>query len=70
MVYKCIKSCEDLRMIPVVILTTFEAEADVAKAYNLNANSYLVKPVDFYKIDQLIQELGCYRLACNKTTLH
>ena len=54
-----------LRMIPVVILTTSEAERDVAQAYEYHANSYLVKPVDFRKFTQLMIDLGFYRLTWN-----
>ena len=41
-----IKGDPDLRSIPVVVLTTSEAEADIVKAYNLHANAYITKPVD------------------------
>ena len=51
--------------IPVVILTTSQAEQDVAKAYKLRANSYLVKPVDFNKFEQLMDDLGFYWMAWN-----
>ena len=37
----------DLRRIPVVVLTSSESEEDIAKSYELNANAYLTKPVDF-----------------------
>ena len=42
-----IKESEDLRRIPVVILTSSEAEEDVIKSYECHANAYLTKPVDF-----------------------
>ena len=42
-----IKADENLKRIPVVILTTSQAEEDILKAYNLNANCYITKPVDF-----------------------
>lgn len=51
--------------IPVVILTTSQAEEDVAKAYKLHANSYVVKPVDFNKFEQLMDDLGFYWMAWN-----
>jgi chemotaxis family two-component system response regulator Rcp1 len=41
-----IKGDPDLRSIPVVVLTTSEAEADIVKAYDLHANAYITKPVD------------------------
>ena len=42
-----IKSDENLKRIPVVVLTTSEAEQDILKAYDLHANCYINKPVDF-----------------------
>ena len=42
-----IKADENLKRIPVVILTTSQAEEDILRAYNLNANCYITKPVDF-----------------------
>ena len=55
-----LKSDPNLKSIPVIILTTSEAEQDVARAYDHYANSYLVKPVDFDKFVQLMNELGLY----------
>ena len=46
-----IKADPDLKRIPVVVLTTSQAEADIIKAYNLHANCYITKPVD---VDQFI----------------
>lgn len=54
-----IKASEDLRRIPVVILTTSSAEEDVLRTYDLHANCYITKPVDldqFIKVVQLIEE--------------
>jgi CheY-like chemotaxis protein len=65
-VLKTIKADECLRRIPVVILTTSQAEMDIAKAYDNHANSYLVKPVDFSMFSELMKELGCYWLDWNK----
>ena len=64
-VLKEIKSCEMLRKIPVVILTTSEAEKDISSAYNNHANSYLVKPVDFEKFTELMSSLCYYWLGWN-----
>jgi len=41
-----VKNDPDLRSIPIVVLTTSEAEADIVKAYDLHANAYITKPVD------------------------
>ena len=60
-----IKNDATLKYIPVVILTTSEAESDVARAYELHANSYVVKPVDFSKFTSLMEELGFYWLGWN-----
>ena len=55
-----IKSDELLRGIPVVVLTTSHSEADRAKAYYNHANSYLVKPVDFDRFQQMVKDLKLY----------
>lgn len=64
-VLKEIKSSDKLRRIPVVILTTSEAERDAAQAYEQHANSFLVKPLDFESFTNLIKELGFYWLKWN-----
>ena len=65
-VLKLVKADEHLHKIPVVILTTSKAEADMAKAYDSHANSYLVKPVDFMQFTQLMETFGYYWLAWNQ----
>ena len=65
-VLKTIKADPNLRRIPVVVLTTSAAEADVAKAYDSHANSYLVKPVEFDHFAELMDTLGYYWLAWNQ----
>ena len=55
-----IKSDESLRRISVVVLTTSQSEADRAKAYYNHANSYLTKPVDFGRFQQMIKDLKLY----------
>jgi CheY-like chemotaxis protein len=60
-----IKRDEALRIIPVVVLTTSEAEKDIARAYDNHANSYLVKPVGFEEFTQLMDDLGFYWLGWN-----
>jgi two-component system, chemotaxis family, response regulator Rcp1 len=52
-----IKLNPDLKSIPVIILTTSEAEKDVLSAYDKNANSYIVKPVDFNQFLDVIHAL-------------
>ncbi len=65
-----IKTNPDLMEIPVVILTTSDAETDIARAYHLHANSYLVKPVDFDKFTELMDLLGFYWICWNKNPFH
>jgi len=65
-VLRTTKSDPDLSRIPIVILTTSSAEADLAKAYECQANSYLVKPVDLSQFKTLMDAFGYYWLAWNK----
>lgn len=65
-VLKVIKSDSQLRSIPVVILTSSAEEIDVARSYDLGANSYLVKPVDFHKLSEVIAGAGLYWLLTNR----
>lgn len=64
-VLKRIKTDQVLRQIPIVVLTTSEAERDVARAYSNHANSYLVKPVGYEQFAKLMQDLGFYWLGWN-----
>ena len=65
-VLRIIKNSDDLKHIPVVVLTTSKREGDMAKAYNNYVNSYLVKPIDFGEFTEMIRELGFYWLIWNK----
>jgi CheY-like chemotaxis protein len=55
-----IKGNPDLHAIPVVVMTTSKAEEDVLKSYDVGANSYVVKPVTFDRLVELMQTLGTY----------
>lgn len=55
-----IKADPKLRHIPVVVLTTSRAEEDVMRTYQLGANSYIVKPVTFESLVDVVQQLGRY----------
>jgi CheY-like chemotaxis protein len=65
-VLRQIKEDEALRVIPVVILTSSDAETDRARAYFSHANSFLTKPIDFGKFHQMIHDLQCYWTVWNK----
>jgi two-component system response regulator len=61
-----IKSDDRTRTIPVVILTSSQEELDIARSYDLGVNSYTVKPVEFDKFFQVVEELGLYWLSLNQ----
>jgi DNA-binding response OmpR family regulator len=64
-VLQTVKATDEIKGIPTIILTTSEAEKDVARAYNNHANSYLVKPVGFEEFSKLMNDLGFYWLGWN-----
>jgi CheY-like chemotaxis protein len=55
-----------LRRLPVVVLTASSESSDVNRAYDLGANSYLVKPVTFDSLVQMVKTLNLYWLILNK----
>ena len=61
-----IKGDERTKTIPVVIMTSSQEESDIVRGYDLGVNSYMVKPVDFDKFFQVVEELGLYWLLLNK----
>jgi CheY-like chemotaxis protein len=56
-VLKEIKENNNLKRIPVIVLTTSNAEKDISKAYEYHANAYLVKPIDFDKFMAVIKSI-------------
>ncbi|MEK7787532.1 MAG: response regulator [Chloroflexota bacterium] len=52
-----IKADEDLKVIPIVVLTTSRDEADVLRAYGLHANCYITKPVDFANFAEIVRSI-------------
>jgi len=66
-VLKSIRADERTKLIPVVILTTSGEQQDIVNSYNLGANSYVQKPVDFKEFIEATRQLGLYWLVVNKT---
>lgn len=56
-VLEAMKNDDALRSIPVVVLTTSEAEEDVVRSYSLHANAYVTKPVDFDRFIEVVRQI-------------
>lgn len=54
------------RRLPVVVLTTSKDEQDIISSYDLGANSYIRKPVDFHQFAEALRQLGLYWLVLNE----
>jgi CheY-like chemotaxis protein len=61
-----IKGSEQLRCIPVVVLTTSEAEEDILRSYELHANAYVTKPVDFDSFINVVRQIDDFFLTVVK----
>jgi len=66
-VLKVLKNHQQFKIIPVVVLTTSSEHSDVHAAYELGANSYIVKPVDFEKFLDVAKQIDLYWRVLNKT---
>ncbi|MEZ0324653.1 MAG: response regulator [Fimbriimonas sp.] len=62
-----IRSEAKTRSLPVVVLTSSDEERDIIESYNIGANSYIRKPVDFDEFIDAVRQLGVYWLTLNKT---
>ena len=65
-VLRTIKTDENLKRIPVVILTTSKAEEDVIRTYNLHANCYITKPVDLDQFIRVVKSIENFWLTIVK----
>lgn len=65
-VLAAIKLHEDLKRIPVVILTTSSSEADILKTYNLHANCYIVKPLNLDEFIRVVRSIESFWLSIVK----
>jgi two-component system, response regulator len=65
-VLRCIRADERTRRLPVVIMTSSKEERDVIQGYNLGANSFVRKPVDFVQFVEAAKLLGLYWLVINE----
>lgn len=69
-VLKAIRENEITKRLPVVVLTTSKEEQDLVDSYNLGANSYVRKPVDFDQFTEAARNLGMYWLLLNEQAPH
>ncbi len=65
-VLRRIRADERTRRMPVTVLTSSKEEQDIIKSYDLGANSYIRKPVDFNQFTEAVRQLGLYWLMLNE----
>ncbi|HEU6448010.1 MAG TPA: response regulator [Verrucomicrobiae bacterium] len=65
-VLRAIRNDPQLRMVPVVMITSSREEQDLVQSYQLGVNAYVVKPVDFQKFVDSVKELGMFWAVINE----
>jgi len=65
-VLQCVREDAHLRRLPVVVLTSSREEQDVIRSYDLGANSFIQKPVDYEQFLNAIKQLGIYWMVLNE----
>jgi DNA-binding response OmpR family regulator len=64
--WKELKQDDELLMIPVIMLTTSQAEEDIVRSYSLHANAFITKPVDFEHFIDIIRQIDTFFLTLVK----
>jgi CheY-like chemotaxis protein len=65
-----VKADPELRSIPVVVLTTSKAEEDILRSYDLHANAYVTKPVDFNRFIEVVRQIDEFFVTVVKLPAH
>ena len=68
-VLKRVKQDPRTKALPVVVLTSSKEERDLVASYNLGANSYIQKPVDFDRFREIVKSTGLYWMVINQRPL-
>lgn len=63
-----LKSTPETKNIPVIVLTSSNEDPDIERCYELGANSYVVKPIEFENFAMQISQLGLYWTVLNKSS--
>ena len=69
-VLRQVKSHPQTRTIPVIVISSSRAEQDLVRSYQLNANGYVIKPIDFAQFAEAVQQLGIFWLLVNQPSQH
>lgn len=69
-VLRQVRADERIKRVPIVVLTTSKEEQDLVLSYDLGANSYVRKPVDFEQFNEAVRHLGMYWLLLNELPPH
>ena len=65
-VLRQIKTDEEMKVVPIVMLTSSREEQDLIKSYQLGANAYVVKPINFQQVVDAIKQLGLFWAVLNE----
>jgi DNA-binding response OmpR family regulator len=65
-VLRQVRADDELRMIPIVMLTSSREERDIVESYKLGVNAYVVKPVDFHQFVEAIKQVGSFWAVVNQ----